>query len=93
MNDKYGNNVPGPYIMGTLEVSDLDEVRRYHDESAFAVRAKINMVSPIQLSRASLAERRAATFCASCVLFLFQAIAKLVIRNVRALEVLEDFSA
>lgn len=33
--DKYGNKVPGPYIMGTIPVRDLEEVRRYVDEDSY----------------------------------------------------------
>ena len=30
--DQYGNEQPGPYIMGTITVDNLDEVRRYTKE-------------------------------------------------------------
>lgn len=36
--DKYGNKVRGPLDMGEFEVTDLDEVRRYADVSAYAYR-------------------------------------------------------
>jgi hypothetical protein len=38
--DKYGKEVPGPYIMGTIPVRDLDEVRKYADEGSYAIHNK-----------------------------------------------------
>lgn len=33
--DNYGHPIPGPYIMGTITVNDLDEVRRYATAQAY----------------------------------------------------------
>jgi hypothetical protein len=38
--DKYGHKVERPYIMGDIVVKDLDEVRRYNDEDAYAHQAQ-----------------------------------------------------
>lgn len=35
VSDKYGKSINGPLIMGSITVSDLDEVRRYKDELAY----------------------------------------------------------
>ena len=35
--DKYGKTVDGPLMMGSITVSNLDEVRRYEDEGAYAL--------------------------------------------------------
>ena len=34
--DKYGNTADGPFIMGTITVSDLDDVRKYADKFSYA---------------------------------------------------------
>ncbi len=35
--DSYGHTVPGPYIMGTLPVNDLGEVRKYATAGSFGI--------------------------------------------------------
>ena len=35
--DKYGKTVDGPLNMGTIRVTDLDEVRKYADQGAYAL--------------------------------------------------------
>jgi hypothetical protein len=38
--DHYGKQVPGPYIMGDIAVTNLDEVRKYADYAAYALDTK-----------------------------------------------------
>jgi hypothetical protein len=35
LTDKYGKTVPGPHIMGTILVDDLDEIRKYVNADAY----------------------------------------------------------
>jgi len=37
LTDKYGKTVPGPHIMGTILVDDLDEIRKYVSADAYNV--------------------------------------------------------
>jgi hypothetical protein len=45
--DKYGNKIPGPYIMGTIPVHDLEEVRRYVDEDSYTWNNQADYAEPI----------------------------------------------
>jgi hypothetical protein len=46
--DKYGKEVPGPYLMGTIPVRDLEEIRKYADEGSYAIDNKEEYVTQIR---------------------------------------------
>lgn len=46
--DKYGKEVPGPYLMGTVPVRDLEEVRKYADEGSYAIHNKEEYAAQIR---------------------------------------------
>ena len=45
--DKYGKTVDGPLMMGSITISNLNEVRRYEDEGAYALDTEMSYAAQI----------------------------------------------
>ena len=59
LTDKYGNKVPEPYIMGTIPVRNLVEVRRYVSEDAYIYNNQDDYADQIsRLNYADLFEKK-----------------------------------